>query len=37
MIDFERRTNDEVQKLTDKYIAEIEKQLAAKEAELLQV
>jgi ribosome recycling factor len=26
-----------VQKLTDKYIAEIEKQLAAKEAELLQV
>ena len=35
--DDERRTSDEVQKLTDKYIAEIEKQLAAKEAELLQV
>jgi len=35
--DDERRASDDVQKLTDKYIAEIDKQLAAKEAELLQV
>ncbi len=35
--DDERRATDEIQKLTDKYVAEIEKQLAAKEAELLQV
>lgn len=35
--DDERRTQDDVQKLTDKYIAEIEKLLAAKEQELMQV
>src|SRR5579864_5724386 len=35
--DEERRTQDEVQKLTDKHIAEIDKILAAKEAELLEV
>ena len=35
--DDERRAQDEVQKLTDKHIAEIDKILAAKEAELLAV
>jgi len=35
--DDERRAQDEVQKLTDKYIADIDKILAAKEAELLEV
>lgn len=35
--DDERRGQDEVQKLTDKYIAEVDKQLAAKETELLTV
>jgi ribosome recycling factor len=35
--DEERRTQDEVQKLTDKFIAEIEKLLQVKEAELLAV
>jgi ribosome recycling factor len=35
--DEERRAQDEVQKLTDKNIAEIDKILAAKEAELLEV
>ncbi len=35
--DDERKAQDEVQKLTDKYIAEIDKMLAAKEAELMQV
>ena len=35
--DDERRTQDDVQKLTDRYVAEIDKMLAAKEAELLQV
>ena len=35
--DDERRAQDEVQKLTDKYIADIDKILAAKEAELLAV
>jgi ribosome recycling factor len=35
--DDERRAQDDVQKLTDKYIAEIDKMLAAKEAELMQV
>jgi ribosome recycling factor len=35
--DEERRAQDEVQKLTDKHIAEIDKILAAKEAELLEV
>lgn len=35
--DDERRTQDDVQKLTDKYVAEIDKQLAQKEAELMAV
>jgi ribosome recycling factor len=35
--DDERRAGDDVQKLTDKYVAEVDKMLAAKEAELLQV
>lgn len=35
--DDERRAQDEVQKLTDKHIADIDKILAAKEAELLEV
>ena len=35
--DEERRAQDEVQKLTDKHIAEIDKILATKEAELLEV
>ena len=35
--DDERRAQDEIQKLTDKFIAEIEKLLAAKEAELMAV
>ena len=35
--DDERRAQDEVQKLTDKYIAEIDKLLAAKEADLMAV
>ncbi|MFI4967797.1 MAG: ribosome recycling factor [Gammaproteobacteria bacterium] len=35
--DEERRAQDEVQKLTDKYIADIDKILATKEAELLEV
>jgi len=35
--DDERRAQDEVQKLTDRYIAEIEKMLVAKEAEILAV
>lgn len=35
--DDERRAGDEVQKLTDKYVADVDKMLAAKEAELLQV
>ena len=35
--DEERRGQDEIQKLTDKYTAEIDKALAAKEAELLAV
>ncbi|MBV1775811.1 ribosome recycling factor [Burkholderiaceae bacterium DAT-1] len=35
--DEERRAQDDVQKLTDKYIAEIDKVLAAKEQELLTV
>ncbi|MCH4247769.1 MAG: ribosome recycling factor [Acinetobacter populi] len=35
--DDERRAGDDVQKLTDKYIAEVDKRLAAKEAELMQV
>mgnify|MGYP001021393905 CR=1 FL=1 len=35
--DEERKAQDEVQKLTDKYVAEIEQHLAAKEKEILQV
>ncbi|MEN9559056.1 MAG: hypothetical protein RLZZ502_267 [Pseudomonadota bacterium] len=35
--DDERRTQDEVQKLTDKFVQEVDKQLHAKEAELLAV
>jgi len=35
--DDERRAQDEIQKLTDKYIAEIDKVLAAKEADLMAV
>lgn len=35
--DDERRASDDIQKLTDKYVAEVDKMLAAKEAELLQV
>ena len=35
--DDERRAGDDVQKLTDKYVAEVDKMLAAKEAELLHV
>lgn len=35
--DEERRTQDEVQKLTDKFIGEIDKQLAEKEKDLLAV
>ena len=35
--DEERRAQDEVQKLTDRYVAEIDKALAAKEADLIAV
>ncbi len=35
--DDERRAQDDVQKMTDKHIAEVDKMLAAKEAELMQV
>ncbi|MBI5429008.1 MAG: ribosome recycling factor [Nitrosomonadales bacterium] len=35
--DDERRTQDEVQKLTDRFVAEIDKALAAKEADLMAV
>lgn len=35
--DDERRAEEDVQKLTDRYVAEIDKMLAVKEAELLQV
>ena len=35
--DDERRTQDEIQKLTDKYVAEIDKMLAQKESELMAV
>jgi len=35
--DQERRAQDEIQKLTDKYIAEVDKVLAGKEAELMEV
>ncbi|MEY3202696.1 MAG: ribosome recycling factor [Pseudomonadota bacterium] len=35
--DDERRAQDDIQKLTDRYVAEVEKVLAAKEQDLLQV
>ena len=35
--DDERRTQDDIQKLTDKYIAEVDKALAAKETDLMAV
>jgi ribosome recycling factor len=35
--DDERRTQDDIQKLTDKYVAEIDKMLAQKESELMAV
>lgn len=35
--DDERRAGEDVQKITDKHIAEVDKRLAAKEAELMQV
>ena len=35
--DQERRTQDEVQKLTDRYVAEVDKLLQQKEADLMQV
>ncbi|MFA7095408.1 MAG: ribosome recycling factor [Gammaproteobacteria bacterium] len=35
--DQERRAQDEIQKLTDKYIAEVDQVLAAKEAELMEI
>ena len=35
--DEERRAQDEVQKLTDKFIADVDKALAAKEADLMAI
>jgi len=35
--DDERRAQDETQKLTDKYVAEVDKQFAQKEIELMAV
>lgn len=35
--DDERRTQDDIQKLTDKYVAEVDKALQAKEAELISI
>ena len=35
--DDERKAQDDVQKLTDKFITEVDKMLAAKEAELMQI
>lgn len=35
--DDERRAGDDIQKLTDKYVAEVDSRLAAKEAELMKV
>ena len=35
--DDERRAGDDIQKITDKFVAEIDKRLAAKEAELMKV
>ena len=35
--DDERKAQDDIQKLTDRYVAEVDKMLAHKEAELMQV
>ena len=35
--DDDRRAGEEIQKITDKYVAEVDKRLAAKEAELMKV
>jgi ribosome recycling factor len=35
--DEERRAQDEIQKLTDRYVAEIDKQLSHKETELMAI
>lgn len=35
--DEERRASDDIQKITDKYVAEVDKRLAEKEAELMKV
>jgi len=35
--DEDRRAGEEIQKITDKYVAEVDKRLAAKEAELMKV
>ena len=35
--DEERRAQDEIQKLTDKYVAEVDKQFAQKEADLMAI
>ncbi|WP_151690492.1 ribosome recycling factor [Acinetobacter junii] len=35
--DDERRAGEDIQKITDKYVAEVDKRLAAKEAELMKV
>ena len=35
--DDERRAGDDIQKITDKYVAEVDKRLAAKEADLMKV
>ena len=35
--DDDRRASDDIQKITDKFVAEVDKRLAAKEAELMKV
>ena len=35
--DQERRAQDDIQKLTDRFIAEVDKALAAKEADLMSI
>jgi len=35
--DEERRAQDDIQKLTDKYVAEVDKQFAQKEVELMAI
>ena len=35
--DEDRRASDDIQKITDKFVAEVDKRLAAKEAELMKV